>query len=78
MIGYNINMQLCACRGRAWEWGFMFCWRCILRILHIIRVHTVFYCFDMKLLSGIHFEKDKGQHILKNPLVINSMIEKVL
>ena len=26
---------------------------------------------------GILFVKDKGQHILKNPLVINSMIEKV-
>ncbi len=23
------------------------------------------------------FEKSKGQHILKNPLIINSMIEKV-
>ena len=23
------------------------------------------------------FEKDKGQHILKNPLIINAMIEKV-
>ncbi|XP_064387191.1 probable dimethyladenosine transferase isoform X1 [Halichondria panicea] len=26
--------------------------------------------------QGIMFEKDKGQHILKNPLIINSMIEK--
>ncbi|CAI8038185.1 Probable dimethyladenosine transferase [Geodia barretti] len=26
--------------------------------------------------TGIHFEKEKGQHILKNPLIINSMIEK--
>jgi 18S rRNA (adenine1779-N6/adenine1780-N6)-dimethyltransferase len=26
--------------------------------------------------QGIHFEKEKGQHILKNPLIINSMIEK--
>lgn len=34
---------------------------------------TVLYAFDV----GIHFEKDKGQHILKNPLIVNSMIEKV-
>lgn len=27
--------------------------------------------------AGIMFEKDKGQHILKNPLIINSMVEKV-
>lgn len=26
---------------------------------------------------GIHFEKQQGQHILKNPLIVNSMIEKV-
>ena len=32
----------------------------------------------MCLFLGIHFEKDKGQHILKNPLIINSMIEKVI
>ena len=28
-------------------------------------------------IAGIMFEKDKGQHILKNPLVITAMIEKV-
>ena len=27
--------------------------------------------------QGITFNKDLGQHILKNPLVITSMIEKV-
>ena len=27
---------------------------------------------------GIRFEKEKGQHILKNPLVITAMIEKVI
>ena len=27
--------------------------------------------------QGISFNKDLGQHILKNPLVITSMIEKV-
>lgn len=27
--------------------------------------------------TGIMFEKEKGQHILKNPLIINAMIEKV-
>ena len=27
--------------------------------------------------SGINFNKDFGQHILKNPLVVDSMIEKV-
>ncbi|KAF8567677.1 hypothetical protein P879_10514 [Paragonimus westermani] len=26
--------------------------------------------------GGIKFQKEKGQHILKNPLVINTMIEK--
>lgn len=26
--------------------------------------------------AGIKFTKDKGQHILKNPLVIKTMIEK--
>ena len=29
------------------------------------------------LFSGINFNKDFGQHILKNPLVVDSMIEKV-
>ena len=33
-------------------------------------------CVTFTLL-GILFAKDKGQHILKNPLVVNSMIEKV-
>ncbi len=28
-------------------------------------------------IPGIMFNKDKGQHILKNPLIINAMIEKV-
>lgn len=27
--------------------------------------------------QGIRFNKDLGQHILKNPLVVTSMIEKV-
>ena len=27
--------------------------------------------------QGIRFNKDFGQHILKNPLIITSMIEKV-
>jgi 18S rRNA (adenine1779-N6/adenine1780-N6)-dimethyltransferase len=28
--------------------------------------------------QGINFDKTLGQHILKNPLVITSMVEKVL
>jgi 18S rRNA (adenine1779-N6/adenine1780-N6)-dimethyltransferase len=28
------------------------------------------------LLSGIAFNKDFGQHILKSPLVVTSMVEK--
>lgn len=31
----------------------------------------------LSLFSGINFNKDFGQHILKNPLVVNSMVEKV-
>ena len=27
--------------------------------------------------QGIRFNKDFGQHILKNPLIITSMVEKV-
>lgn len=27
-------------------------------------------------VTGILFQKDKGQHILKNPLIIQSMVEK--
>jgi hypothetical protein len=27
---------------------------------------------------GINFNKDFGQHILKNPLIITSMVEKVI
>lgn len=34
------------------------------------------FCIVLAII-GILFVKDKGQHILKNPLVINSMIEKV-
>ena len=32
---------------------------------------------DFFLLIGINFNKDFGQHILKNPLVVTSMVEKV-
>ena len=35
----------------------------------------ILYQYDA--IVGIMFEKDKGQHILKNPLVVNSMVEKV-
>lgn len=28
--------------------------------------------------QGIRFNKDFGQHILKNPLIVTSMIEKVI
>ena len=30
------------------------------------------------LSQGIRFNKDFGQHILKNPLIITSMVDKVL
>ena len=29
------------------------------------------------LAQGIRFNKDFGQHILKNPLIITSMVDKV-
>lgn len=29
------------------------------------------------VLAGILFEKGKGQHILRNPLIISSIVEKV-
>ena len=38
---------------------------------------SVELCVWSVISIGIHFEKEKGQHILKNPLIINSMIEKV-
>ncbi|THD19899.1 rRNA adenine N(6)-methyltransferase [Fasciola hepatica] len=33
-------------------------------------------CGETLKTGGIRFSKDKGQHILKNPLIINTMIEK--
>ena len=35
------------------------------------------WCYLLIIIAGIHFEKSSGQHMLKNPLIINSMIEKV-
>lgn len=35
------------------------------------------YRHDGLQKQGITFNKDLGQHILKNPLVIDNMIEKV-
>lgn len=34
-------------------------------------IKTYYFCY-----SGILFNKDFGQHILKNPMVITSMLEK--
>jgi len=39
-----------------------------------------YFEFFLNLYSfiGINFNKDFGQHILKNPLIIASMVEKVI
>ena len=34
-------------------------------------------CVLVLCTLGIHFEKEKGQHILTNPLIVNSIVEKV-
>lgn len=31
---------------------------------------------EQRCQQGIHFEKDKGQHILKNPQIVTNMVEK--
>ena len=42
-----------------------------------VRLIYQFTCYVLvSLFSGILFNKDFGQHILKNPLVIQSMVEK--
>lgn len=44
--------------------------------LYIKFVH-LFLCFKFNFFfTGILFNKSKGQHILKNPLIIQNMVEK--
>lgn len=45
----------------------------------IILLHTQAQYAQLCLLSvsGIMFNTGKGQHILKNPLIVNGIIEKV-
>ena len=35
------------------------------------------YCHNIFVFTGLLFNKGIGQHILKNPLVITSMVDKV-
>lgn len=37
----------------------------------------VYLMMSSLIIAGIHFEKDKGQHILKNPQIVTNMVEKV-
>lgn len=38
--------------------------------------HKLFITAASLLFSGIEFHKSKGQHILKNPLVVQSIVDK--
>lgn len=51
--------------------------RCKSKVSYFIKIHKRKFVFDhSKCFAGIVFNKDFGQHILKNPLVITTMLEK--
>lgn len=66
-INWLVAHCCCACFSQAAHTSF----QC--SVLHTLSF--IWHC-DLTLTVGLEFHKSKGQHILKNPLVVQSIVDK--